>query len=60
MLPRGTEVLAEEEVAHWRDIFTLSEKPTAKEFASAAKSAGDSVMYRIWTHVSDAPGNLTE
>jgi len=60
MLPRGTEVLAEEEVAHWRGIHTLSDAPTAREFASAAKKAGDSVMSRMWTHVSANPGNLNE
>lgn len=47
----SNDVLAEEEVAHWRDIYTLSEKPTAAEFAVAASSAGDAVMSRMWKHV---------
>lgn len=47
----SNDVLAEEEVAHWRDIYKLSEKPTAAEFAFAASSAGDAVMTRMWKHV---------
>jgi hypothetical protein len=46
-------LLGEEEVSHWRGLLTLSEKPTALEFATAAKSAGDAVMYRIYTHVKN-------
>jgi len=61
MLKRnGSEILRAEEVDHWRDILKLSENPTALEFAKAAKSAGDAVMYRMWTHVKSDPYDLSE
>lgn len=53
-------VMKGEEVDHWRDIIKLSEKPTAREFATALKSGGDSVMYRMWTHVKGDNYDLSE
>ncbi len=37
----------------WKDLFKLSPNSTAKDFAVAAKSAGDAVMRRIYEHVKD-------
>jgi preprotein translocase subunit Sss1 len=53
-------IMTGEEVDHWRNILTLSEKPTAREFAKALKAGGDSVMYRMWTHVKGDNYDLSE
>lgn len=52
--------LAAEEYGEWMDLLNLVEGSTASDYVAAAKAAGDSVMYRLWTHVKDDGGEIDE
>jgi GH15 family glucan-1,4-alpha-glucosidase len=44
----------------WKDLLNLGEKATASDFVSASKSAGDSVMTRVYSHVKNDDGRIDE
>ncbi len=52
--------LNDDEFKEWKSLLKLGERATAQDFILAASTAGDSVMYRMWTHVKDDNGNIYE
>eukprot|EP01061_Rhynchopus_euleeides_P003616 TRINITY_DN128_c0_g2_i1.p1 TRINITY_DN128_c0_g2~~TRINITY_DN128_c0_g2_i1.p1 ORF type:complete len:505 (+),score=209.55 TRINITY_DN128_c0_g2_i1:49-1515(+) len=44
----------------WGQLLHLSPDATSDDFMAAAKGAGDSVMSRIWAHVKNDGGMITE
>ena len=44
----------------WKDLLNLGENATAYDFVSASKSAGDSVMTRVYSHVKNDDGRIDE
>ena len=44
----------------WKELLGLGDEASAKDFIAAATAAGDSVMTRLWTHVKNDGGMITE
>lgn len=54
MLTRSlSEEVQAHEYEHVQELLKLGPKPTRSEVAAAYKSAGDAVMYRLYTHVKN-------
>ena len=44
----------------WKEVLNLGENATAQDFVSASKSAGDSVLTRVYSHVKNDGGRIDE
>lgn len=44
----------------WMDLLNLKSGSTARDFVSASKNAGDSIMARIYNHVKADGGRIDE
>jgi len=42
------------------DLLKLPKGASAQDYVEAAKSAGDAVMTRLWTHVQNDGGRIDE
>lgn len=44
----------------WKELLNLGENATANDFVAASKSAGDSVLARVYSHVKNDDGRIDE
>ncbi len=49
-----------DQFAEWKELLDLGDDATAEEFIQASTAAGDSVMTRLWGHVKNDGGMITE
>jgi len=58
----GNFKLNEADEAHkaWKQVLNLGENATASDFVAASKSAGDSVLARVYSHVKNDDGRIDE
>jgi len=51
---------ANEDHKAWKQVLNLGENATASDFVAASKSAGDSVLARVYYHVKNDNGRIDE
>lgn len=56
----GDFFLSEADHGEWKELLQLGEGSTASDFVAQSKNAGDSVMFRLYSHVKDDGGRIDE
>jgi glucoamylase len=57
----ANDLLSADTISAWKELFpSLTEQSTVLDFAAAALTAGDAVLYRLYLHVKDDNGHINE